>query len=419
MPGKIKLALLTAVLLLLCASCRKTEDAVETYTYSINKTWWSDSIDTNLDGYATSKRLNIDVHVRENLTRTINARVFYKLHEASSFTFYAYMGNKNAQGGNKTNNFFVQIGTPNKELARGLYDFKIEVFESNNGKTVVSSNPNDTTVLAMQKFEESASDKNYSIRAWWSDKFDRNGNGYLRYARLNIDVNVDTALRKNIYTKLYYKNSSDNVYQSYYQFPGYSIFGKETSDTVSCIVGTPMKELLSGTYDFKIEVYETGSNVLVAMADEADTVLNDVKFESEEDDSFTYTVSKVWWSEQVDVDGDGYTQSRKLNFKVDVDKNANRTIYAKIFYMPPDSSDYTMCDSSENFNIAGTSSGNNYSVSIGGTAAPLDSTVYDFLISIYEPVADSVEAFQVSVSGSTDTTLSKQKFENPKTDIKK
>ncbi len=415
MFSKICLLFFLLLIIFLSESCKKIEE--ENYTYSINKIWWSDSIDTNLDGYVSSKRLNFDLHLQENVARTVNARVYYKLHDASSFTFYAYMGDQSTQGGNTDNNFFVPIGKPNKELPRDFYDFKIEVFESNSGRTVAVSDSKDSTQLTVQRFEESSNDKNYSIKTWWSDQYDRNNNGYWRYATLQINVDIDTALTKNIYAKLYYKNSLDNTYQLYHQFPSFTIFDHDSSNKVSCVIGSPTIELQSGTYDFRIEVYESNNNILVALADESTPELQGVKFESEDSDTYHYTISKVWWSDQIDLDGDGYTQYRKLNFKTDVDQNANRTIYAKVFYLHPDSSEYSMYDSTANFNISGTSQNNNYSVNIGGTSTQLDSAEYDFLISIFEPSKDSVEVFEVSANITTDSVLVNQKFEPDSSDV--
>ena len=306
---------------------------------------------------------------------------------------------------------FVPIGDPNKELPRGFYDFKIEIYEPGNNRVEAVPGSADSARISNQRFEESSNDKNYSIQTWWSHKYDRNNNNYWRYALLNLNVDIDAALQKNVYAELYYKKSVEATYRPYHAFSNFSIYSTDIQDTVSCFVGTPDVELESGTYDFRIELYESGSNILVALADESMPELNDIKFESEENDSYYYTISKVWWSDAIDLDNDTYTQFRKLNFKVDVDKNEERTIFAKIYCLFPDSTEYSKYDSTANFKIKGDLSNNLYSVNIGTSSAELDSAKYSFLISIYEPTQDTVEAFQISVSGSNDTTLAKQKFE--------
>ena len=413
---KIFLMISALVIFAFCFSCNKTHE--EDYTYSIDRVWWTDSIDTNQDHYVQSKRLNFDLRIQENVTRTVNARVFYKLHDASSFTFYAFLGEHTANGSDSKNLFFIPIGNPNKELPRGNYDFKIEVYEAGNTRIEATTGQKDSVLLTMQRFEQSSNDKNYSINVRWSNQFDRSNNSFWRYAKLILNVDVDAPLTKNVYAKLYYKKSVETVYKIYHEFPNFSIYDQNVQDTVSCFVGTPAIELEHGTYDFKIELYESANNILVALADESTPELNDVKFESEKDDSYFYTISKVWWSDQVDLDGDTYTQFRKLNFAVEVDKNESRTIFAKIYYMPPDTSDYLKYDSTANFTITEKLPTNIYSSNIG-YSIQLDSAKYNFLISIYEPTADTVEAFQTSVSSSTDTTMANQKFEVLTHDIKK
>jgi hypothetical protein len=391
----------------------------EDYTYSISKVWWTDSIDANFDRYATSRRLNFTIRVLENVSRRINARIFHKLHEASSYTFYSFLGERDVQGGNVDNNFSVAVGSPNTELIRGIYDFKIEVFETRSNRTEVVTTPVELNSLGNQKFEESTKDKNFSINIRWVDTKDRNENGYYQNARLRINVDVDAALEKSINLKLLYKPSSASVYQLYHTFTDYKIFGNSLLDTVSCFVGSEKLELEYGAYDFRIELYETGRSTFSALADETTPELNDVKFEKESDDEFYYTLSNIAWSNAIDLDSDTYTQFRRLNFKIDVDKNVERTLFAKLYYRHPDSSDYSRYDSTAHFKITGKSATNTFFINVGTSKVSLDSSKYDFLISIYEPSKTEVEAFQTFAGASTDTLLRKQRFELPQTDVKK
>ena len=411
------LAVFISVAIVFFISCNKNEE--EDYTYSISKVWWTDSIDANLDKYATSKRLNINVRIQENVSRKINARIFCKPHDASSFTFYSFMGERDVQGGDIDNHLSIAVGNPNKELSRGLYDFKIEIYEVSADRVEAFVGPAENSLLINQRFEESSNDKNYSIQVRWYNKRDRNANDYWQYARLNINVDIDAEMQKLVKAKLYYKSSSESNYKLYYEFPVFQIYDQDVQDTISYMIGSQSIELLSGTYDFRIELYEASSNIMVALADETTPELNDVKFEAEKDDEYYYTISNISWSNQVDLDADTYTQFRRLNFKVDVDKNNERTIFAKIYYRHADSTDYSRYDSTANFKITGNSAANVKFVNIGMSAIQLDSAKYDFLISIYEPTDSDVEAFQISSGSSVDTLLAKQKFELPSRDIKK
>ena len=44
--------------------------------------------------------------------------------------------------------------------------------------------------------------------------------------------------------------------------------------------------------------------------------MSNQKFESEEEDSYFFTITNVWWSDSTDIDGDFYTSARKINFDV-------------------------------------------------------------------------------------------------------
>ena len=75
------------ILSLFLPACDTTEEPPD-YTYVIDNVFWSDSLDGNQDGYIQSKRLNINVHLAENVSRIIEAQVFYKRKESSDFSFY-------------------------------------------------------------------------------------------------------------------------------------------------------------------------------------------------------------------------------------------------------------------------------------------------------------------------------------------
>ncbi len=403
-------------------SCNTVEEKPN-YTYSIVKVWWSDSLDSNLDGYAQFKRLNFDVHLTQNVTRIINARIYYKLNTASNFSFYAFSGDKLIQGKNKDNNIFVPIGLPNPELERGKYDFSIEIYEKDSDKLKARTDSVENKILSNKKFEKSSSDKSYSITPHWSNIYDGNGNGYWRYARLNLDVNIDDNVTRTVTAKIYYKESSVDTFALYHTIPNFTITDHSSSDTVSYVIGSPTTTLDHGIYDFRVNLYEAKNNMLVAFIDQYTNPnnLKDKKFESEDEDSYYYSIPHVWWSNQVDLDSDSYTSFRKLHFDVDVDKNVQRTIFAKIFVKAdttnePDTLDYSLYDSTANFNITGSNTNDAYSIPVG-FPNQLDSNKYDIMISIYDAqVKDTLQKVETSISGMQDSILAYQKFETAKQD---
>jgi len=397
----------SASLFFLITSCDTVEENPD-YTYTIENVWWSDSIDGNSDGFPHFKRLNFNIHLVESVSQRIAPRIYYKVHDATSYSFYAYANDYEVTGGDQDNEIFVSIGPPNKELSRGYYDFSIEIYEQGNDRLEVKSDSTFDAVLMNNPFEASSADKVYSIDAWWSNSYDRNKNGYWRYAQITFDIDVEEGVTKSVNAELLYRDSESETYIEYETFDNIIITGSSLEDSVSYIVGIPNEELAYGVYDFRINVYESGTTVLATFIDEEADQLNDVKFETEDDDSYYYSIPKTWWTDSTDNDLDGYTSQRRLNFNVDVDKNDTREIYAKIYFRHPDSSDYSLYDSTTNFSIAGTDSTDFSNMYI----ANLDSSDYDFLIAVLESQPyDSSRYVEASISGFSDSVLEDQKFE--------
>lgn len=408
----LKRILILILLYIIAVSCNPTVTE-EIYSYSFKKVWWSDVIDGNQDGYAQFKRLNFNINIAEQVTRKIQARVYYKLKNSSSFTFYGVTQETEVIGNNTDNNLFYSIGAPNKELNRGYYDFSVEIFEANNSKLAAKTDSSKTALLN-NAFEESNNDNSFTIKYSWSDIYDRNNNNYWRYATMNIDINNDKNLTKTVDVNIYYKKAESTTFTLLKSIDNYQVIG-QTADTIKYVFGQPELKLTKGEYDFRIEVLRSDINTLVALKDQDDPLLNNIKFESVDDDSYYYSIQRVWWTYPVDLDADGFTQNRMLNFDVDVDKDENRTLFAKIYVLHPDSTDYALYDSTADFIIKGTTALDKYSVGIGSLKTELDSSRYDILISIYDALA-SKQKVEITTSGSSDTTLYKQKFESVKQD---
>ena len=384
MVSRLFLSLFTGLILIAAVSCNTVEQTPD-YNYSIDSVWWSDSIDANVNGYVSFKRLNFNVHLAENVSRFIEGRVYYKLEEASDFSFYAFSKKTEVAGNNADNLFYVSIGSPNAELRRGLYDFNIEIYERGKDKLEAETGSKDSLALSGNKFEESSTDNNYTLSAWWDDGYDRDGDGYWRYAKLVIDAGNDANVTRTVTAKIYYKKADSTNYILYHTIPDFTITGQTEQDTVSWYI--------------------------VKFIDQETPVLKDVKFETEDEDSYYFSIDKVWWTDSLDVDGDSYTQLRKLNFDVNVDRNQTFKIFAKIFVRHPDSTDYEKYDSTASFNITGSNTTDAYSTFIGAFPSELDSADYDFLISIYEDLPDTLQVVETAISAETVGLLKGQHFE--------
>ncbi|MCF6268541.1 MAG: choice-of-anchor H family protein [Melioribacteraceae bacterium] len=416
----ILLSLLGIVVSML--SCNTVEEEPN-YTYKIDSVWWSDVIDGNSDGYSQFERLNFIVHLKENTSQNISGRVYYKLREASNFSFYAFSKDKRVIGENEDNYLFVSIGSPNKELQRGVYDFSIEVFQTNQSDIKAEPDSLQLITLSSKKFEKSENDNTFTLNISWVDKYDRTGNGYFRSASLVIDANNNESVTRNLDAKIYYKRSEDSDFQLYTERLNFEIYGNSDNDTIIIPVGSPNTMLEYGEYDFRVDLFEAGKDNLLAFEDMENPLLSKQKFESEDEDSYYYTISNVWWSDSTDMDSDSFTSLRKLHYDVDVDKNETRTLFAKVYMRlyeesPTDSSDYDILyDSTSNFTITGSNVNDSYFSWIGNNTTALDSSKYDILISVFDAdVVDTTQSAVASLSGFTETILNEQSFETASQD---
>ncbi len=410
MIRKLLIPFCTAIIIIAAVSCDTVEQAPD-YTYAIDSVWWSDSIDANTDGYVSFKRLNFNVHLAENATTLIEGRIYYKFNQASDFSFYAFSKQTEVKGNNTDNLFFQSIGAPNMELSRGLYDFKIDIYEQGQTKLKAATTSKDSLTLYGNKFEESSTDNNYSLSVFWEDEFDRDQNGYWRYAKLVINADNDASVTRAMDAKIFYKNADSTNYNLYHTISNFTITAQNITDTVSWYIGKHPNDLEHGLYDFRVELYESGSNNLVMFIDQETPVLHNLKFETEDEDSYYYSIDNVWWTDTVDVDGDTYTELRKLNFDVNVDRNQTFSIFAKIFYRHPDSTDYEKYDSTASFNITGDAATDAFGTFVGAFPSELDSADYDFLISIYEDLPDSLQVVETAISAETVEIMNNQHFE--------
>ncbi len=416
----ILISLLGIIVIML--SCDTVEEEPN-YTYKIDSVWWSDIIDGNSDGYSQFERLNFNVHLKEDVSQKINGRVYYKLKEASNFSFYAFSEDKRVIGGSEDNYLFVSIGSPNKELQRGIYDFSIEIFQEGQSDLKVKTDSLQLVKLSGKSFELSEYDNTYTLAVSWIDKVDKNGNGFLRSASLVIDADNNEKINRKLDLKIYYKRDDESEYQLYDERNSFNITGATDTDTITIPIGTTNLELTKGEYNFRVDLFEAGKSNLLAFEDMENPLLSKQKFESEDDDSYYYTISNVWWSDSTDMDGDLSTSLRKIHYDIDVDKDETRTLFAKVYLRvheenPTDSSDYDILyDSTANFTIRGENSNDTYSSWIGNGTEVLDSNNYDILISIYDAVnVDSIQSTEASISGSTNELLNNQKFETASQD---
>jgi TATA-box binding protein (TBP) (component of TFIID and TFIIIB) len=388
-----------------------TQPPPQTVSYEIYDALWNNETDIDGDSYISYGMLTFDVDVSSG-THSVYAKVYYKPSSSGSYSLYYTTSDFTITGSSSSDAHYVSIGLPNSELSHNSYDFRIEIFTAGGSTVVASITASEDSDLNDENFETSSEDvsETYTVySAWWSDAVDSDGDGYTSYRRINFDIDVSTGTQ-SVYARIYYKLSTSTTYSLYYTTSTFSITGSNSSDAYSVAVGSPNSELANGTYDFRIEVYKSGSSTLQASwsaTDDAD--LNDENFEraSEEAASETYTVYDAWWANDVDADGDGYTSYRRLTFDIDV-SSGTQTVYARIYYKTYTSTTYSLYFTTANFSITGSSSSDTWWIAVGSPNSELSHTLYDFYIEVYKVGSATVRA---SYGPTSDSDLDNESFE--------
>jgi subtilase family serine protease len=92
------------------------------------------------------------------------------------------------------------------------------------------------------------------------------------------------------------------------------------------------------------------------------------------------TIWDCWWTNEVDVDGDGYVRSAKLWWDPDVTGGGGSlTIFERIYYKQSSSGSWTLWRTTSNHTITGTTTGDRQSVDING----ISHAIYDWKIEVY------------------------------------
>jgi len=420
MKIKILITFVAIIAIVIIHSCKKDEAVVYHYSfYSVN---WDDIVsDSDADNYVTSGILNCLVNLEENVTRKIYANVYYKLISSEEYIFYCSTNLITFDGTSSPLFIQIPIGSAQTELAYGTYDFVVEIFEDG-ADSPSATTATDITFKATKNFERLADDQVYSVTATWKNDIDLTGDGYVRSSVLYYDVNILNNLEKNVYAEIYIKNVDSSKWKLINTSGEFSIVGNQSNDADSVQIGLQPDELRNGQYNFKILIYEYGSFFPVAAIDnQTSNALNAKKFQTLFDDSYYYNIAtnSIIWKSVRDIDGDSYLDSAVLEFDVNVDKQATRDVFAKIYVKNHDSTNYNGYDSTNLFRITYNNSSDKQQMVVKSSKIYsvhklyLDSAFYDFTISIFEKSAKG-PGIQVYSTDSTETLLIKQKFERRK-----
>lgn len=91
------------------------------------------------------------------------------------------------------------------------------------------------------------------------------------------------------------------------------------------------------------------------------------------------TIGDVWWSDEVDLDRDGYNSSMKLWWKPDVADGQSLTVYEKVYWRVSGDDTWTTCGETDAHTITGDSASN----AAGCVLAAKSHGLYDYRIEVY------------------------------------
>jgi len=433
---QFKIKIILALLLISFISCTITElenkePKIEDLTYSIESITEVSAVDLNSNGFSSRMQFTMNVKIAENYNRDIQTTIYYRNADSTDFKFYTYLANVSITGNNADNQVPFELSSFQKALPRGVYDFKIEIGQSNYDRIEASISPDDentpvniASILTGHSLEQFHTDVTYTLNVSWNNKHDRTENDAPRSAELTLDFNMNDTitapLSANIYKKLTSEDESSFVI--YKTIEEFTISSDAEDDSINIDIGTTFQELQTGKYDFKVDLLDGNFGFLIQSFFNDTDSLKEKNFESLDDDTYFYSINDIFWSDSLDMNGNEWHQSRELNIDIDVDKNHERELIIEFFIKPEDSNDFKKYGNF-GFTITGKSPADvfNFEVKLEDNITSSSQSLCDFMLNLYEKnVADTARAIEATADPSTyENVFSQQKFESKDSDINK
>jgi hypothetical protein len=285
-------------------------------TATVSEAWWNEEVDNDRDGYKQSARLVWDPDVVGSAgSLDVYEKIYYKVSTSRIWALVTVTATHTITGTSGTDVFFLQInGAPHD-----LYDWRIDIYRIGHLTADNSRNPSldpDLDHYALEYPEEDATATIYN--AWWTNEIDCDGDGYKSSARLVWDPDVvGSSGSLTVHEAISRKYYADPNWSLYSQTLPHTITGNSPDDP-SFIDFTPFYSK-SALFDFKIDIYREGESNADATRDPSnDADLNDYGTEAGPLDGLRAGIADVWWSGNVDNDGDGYRQFAWLHWDPDV-----------------------------------------------------------------------------------------------------
>ncbi|PWG05974.1 choice-of-anchor H family protein [Polaribacter aquimarinus] len=268
----------------------KTSEDPTQQTFNITSASWTNIVDNDKDGYRSSGRLVFRPSVSSG-TATVYARIYRKLYNSNNYSLYKTTNNFSISSV-ASNSYNIDIGGANGELARGIYDFRIDLFKSGSTSIKATRGPSNDPDLNDERFEKTSEDptqQTFNITsASWTNIVDNDKDGYRSSGRLVFRPSVSSGTA-TVYARIYRKLYNSNNYSLYKTTNNFSI-SSVASNSYNIDIGGANGELARGIYDFRIDLFKSGSTSIKATRGPSnDPDLNDERFEKTSEDNSNNT----------------------------------------------------------------------------------------------------------------------------------
>ena len=265
---------------------------------------------------------------------------------------------------------------------------------------------------------EEVVDYTYSVsRVFWSEPVDNNADGYMTNRVLTVHVNLEEDVTRQIDVRMYFRPVGATAYSFYGSMNDIDFEGINSPLTVQFMVGPPLyRELLYGNYDFKVEIYESGSDKIEAKVDKDDTdipgadLLGGQKFESLATDQI-YSIN-VRWLDIADENENGYATQAALIVDVNIEQNLTKQVKVELYKKEQNEANYSLYETTSPFEIQFDSVEDSILFAIGVPPKELKYGTYNFKVVVYETgIYSPVAVLEPSSADQMADSLSNRKFE--------
>jgi len=377
-------------------------------TATIYNAWWGNKVDCDGDGRMRQGVLCWDPDVAGGSgSLVVFERIYYKPASSSTWSFFTQTVAHTITGILTTDARLVSVYCN----VANTYDWRIDIYRSGTSTADYSrydANDADLNNVLMESLAADGGVRAVIWDAWWQYALDQDGDGYPRVATLYWDPDISGYTGTwTVYERIYYKPYTSAAWILLTTIPAHNITGTVATDRRWLNVVMSSHNL----FDFRIDIFHYPSTVINHTANDlSDPDLNNRPMEPASLD-VRAVVYNAWWTNPVDLDGDGYKRSARLNWDSNIVGTAAAvSVYEKVYYKTWSVSTYTFLYQTPVHAIAGTSTADARYLDVTGSS----NNYYDFKIEVYR---SGVTPADDTRSESNDADLNNYKLETAAQDV--